>query len=88
MELFHEHGVTAVFSGHHHRNGYVKDGDLELVVTSSSGKPLGKDPVGFRVVKVLGDRIEHRYYGYDELPEQAFSMVGSIDEALEKAKTL
>lgn len=69
LELFHASGVTAVFSGHHHRNGYVKDGDLELVITSSSGKPLGKDPVGFRIVKVFDDRIEHRYYGYDELPD-------------------
>jgi F-type H+-transporting ATPase subunit beta len=25
---------------------------------------------------------------YDHLPEQAFSMVGSIEEAVEKAKTL
>jgi F-type H+-transporting ATPase subunit beta len=25
---------------------------------------------------------------YDELPEQAFYMVGSIDEAVEKAKNL
>jgi F-type H+-transporting ATPase subunit beta len=25
---------------------------------------------------------------YDHLPEQAFYMVGSIDEAVEKAKTL
>ena len=25
---------------------------------------------------------------YDELPEQAFYMVGSIEEAVEKAKTL
>jgi len=25
---------------------------------------------------------------YDDLPEQAFYMVGSIDEAIEKAKTL
>ena len=25
---------------------------------------------------------------YDDLPEQAFNMVGTIEEALEKAKTL
>ena len=25
---------------------------------------------------------------YDHLPEQAFSMVGTIEEAIEKAKTL
>ena len=70
LDLFHEHNVTAVFSGHYHRNAYVKDGDLELVATSSLGKPLGKDPVGFRIVKVFADRIEHRYYGYDEMPQK------------------
>ncbi|MHC4399638.1 MAG: metallophosphoesterase [Planctomycetota bacterium] len=70
LGLFHKHAVTAVFSGHYHRNAYVKDGDLELVTTSSCGKPLGDDPVGLRIVKVYGNRIEHRYYGFEELPER------------------
>jgi 3',5'-cyclic AMP phosphodiesterase CpdA len=70
LELFHKHGVRAVFSGHYHRNAYVKDGELELITTSSLGKPLGKDPTGFRIVKVFADRIEHRYYGYDQMPQQ------------------
>jgi 3',5'-cyclic AMP phosphodiesterase CpdA len=70
LGLFHKHGVTAVFSGHYHRNAYVKDGDLELITTSSCGKPLGKDPVGLRIVKVFADRIEHRYYGYEEMPDK------------------
>ena len=68
LALLHNHGVTAVFSGHYHRNAYVKDGELELITTSSSGKPLGKDPVGLRIVKVRPERIEHAYYGYEELP--------------------
>ena len=68
LGLFHKHGVTAVFSGHYHRNAYVEDGDIELITTSSCGKPLGKDPVGLRIVKVFADRIEHRYYGYDQMP--------------------
>ena len=70
LGLFHEHGVTAVFSGHYHRNAHVKDGKLELITTSSCGKPLGKDPVGLRVVKVFADRIEHRYYGYEQMPDK------------------
>ena len=70
LKLFHAHGVEATFSGHHHKNAYVRDGKLELVTTSSSGKPLGKDPAGFRIVKVYPDRIEHRYYGYDDLPDK------------------
>lgn len=72
LELFHRHNVTAVFSGHHHRNHVVKDGRLELITTASSGKPLGSDPIGLRIVKVFPDRIEHKYYGFDELPEKVF----------------
>lgn len=71
LELFHRHNVTAVFSGHHHRNHLVKDGRLELITTASSGKPLGSDPIGLRIVKVFADRIEHKYYGFEELPERA-----------------
>jgi 3',5'-cyclic AMP phosphodiesterase CpdA len=70
LDLFHKHGVRAVFSGHYHRNAHVKDGQIELITTSSLGKPLGKDPVGLRIVKVFADRIEHRYYGYEELPDK------------------
>ena len=70
MELFTRHGVRAVFSGHYHRNAYVKAGDIELITSASTGKALGKDPLGFRIVKVYPDRIEHRYYGYADLPER------------------
>lgn len=51
------------------------------VFTGSKGKYVSlKDTIaGFR--GILGGE-------YDHLPEQAFYMVGSIDEAVEKAKTL
>lgn len=51
------------------------------VFTGSPGKyvPLKETIKGFKGI-VEGE--------YDELPEQAFYMVGSIDEAVEKAKTL
>jgi len=73
LKLFHQHQVKAVFSGHFHHNAYVRDGDLELVTTSSTGIALEqmgqpKDPLGFRIVKVYPDRIAHEYYGYDDLP--------------------
>jgi hypothetical protein len=74
LELFHRCDVTAVFSGHFHHNAYVKDGDLELITTSSTGIALEqmgepKDPLGFRIVKVYPDRIEHEYHGYAALPQ-------------------
>ena len=51
------------------------------VFTGSPGKYVSlKDTIkGFKGI-VEGE--------YDELPEQAFYMVGSIEEAVEKAKTL
>ena len=51
------------------------------VFTGTPGKyvPLKETIRGFKGI-INGD--------YDNLPEQAFYMVGSIDEAVEKAKTL
>ncbi|MEM7394662.1 MAG: hypothetical protein AAF492_20185, partial [Verrucomicrobiota bacterium] len=69
LKRFHEHGFKAVFCGHYHRNAYVKDGDLELITTSSCGVALGKDPLGFRIVKVHPDRIEHEYVPFEKVPE-------------------
>jgi 3',5'-cyclic AMP phosphodiesterase CpdA len=70
LKMFHDHGFRAVFCGHYHQNAYVKDGDLELITTSSCCVPLGKDKKGFRVVKVYGDRIEHEYFEFENLPEK------------------
>ena len=41
---------------------------------------MGEAAEGGPVIAILGE--------YDALPEQAFYMVGSIEEAVEKAKTL
>ena len=51
---------------------YYRGKDVELLVQ-------GRTPLGFKMI-VEGE--------CDELPEQAFYMVGTIDEAFEKAKTL
>ena len=69
LDLFHAYDVSAVFSGHWHRNNYARDGKLLMVTSSAVGYTLGYDPSGFRVVKVLQDRIEHEYFGLDDLPE-------------------
>ncbi|HBG28103.1 MAG: hypothetical protein A2Y10_18520 [Planctomycetes bacterium GWF2_41_51] len=63
LNLFHTHGVKAVFSGHAHNNSYARDGALEIVTTSSCLCSLGSPatPQGFRVVKVYPNHIEHEY---------------------------
>lgn len=69
LDLFEANKVDAVFCGHRHRNNLKTYGSVQLVTTSALGKPLGKDPSGLRIVKVLNDRIEHEYYGLQELPD-------------------
>jgi len=61
LTLFHDHGVRAVFAGHYHQNAYVRDGDLEIITTSSCTCPLAADPPGFREVDVYPNHISHRY---------------------------
>ena len=87
LDLFQGSGVRHVFAGHYHRNAYGRDGELEMVTTGPVGKPLGPDPSGFRIVTVDGDRVTHRYYGLDFIPERvsvdanitAFTNVSVID---------
>ena len=69
LDLLHAHNVSAVFSGHWHRNSYARDGRLLMVTSAAVGYPLGYDPSGFRIVKVYEDRIEHQYYGFDDVPD-------------------
>lgn len=69
FNLLKAHDVSAVFSGHWHQNNYASHGRMQVVMTGAVGYPLGDDPSGFMVVKVLGDRVEHEYFGLDGMPE-------------------
>jgi serine/threonine-protein phosphatase CPPED1 len=69
LPLFDAHNVTAIFSGHYHNNALAAYKNIQLVTTSAVGKPLGKAPSGMRVVKIFQDKIDHEYYGLDELPD-------------------
>ena len=40
-----------------------------MVTSAAVGYTLGYDPSGFRIVKVFRDRIEHEYFGFNEMPE-------------------
>jgi 3',5'-cyclic AMP phosphodiesterase CpdA len=69
LRLFSDNHVTAVFSGHYHNNSLSNYGNVQLVTTSALGKPLGKAPSGFRIIKVSSNKIEHEFFGLDELPD-------------------
>lgn len=70
LALFKQYGVSHIFAGHYHRNAFGKSDDMEMVTTGPVGKPLGKDPSGFRIVKVSGNKVSHQYYELDQVPEK------------------
>lgn len=63
LALFKAAGVEAVLAGHYHRNAYGREGNLQMITTGPVGKPLGRDPSGFRIVKVGNGALEHEYFG-------------------------
>ncbi len=67
LDLFAEHGVEAMFAGHWHRNNEASAGSFEMVVSGPVGVPLGSDPSGFRVVRVLDPGLDHTYHSLDEI---------------------
>lgn len=70
LDKFHDAGVRSIFCGHYHRNAGGMFKDLQLVVTSALGAQLGTDESGLRVVHVKEDRIEHKYYSVEDIPER------------------
>jgi serine/threonine-protein phosphatase CPPED1 len=68
LELFSQFKVGAVFAGHLHKNAYGKSGSTEMITTTSSGKTLGSEPSGLRVIKVYTDKIVTNFYGLEEIP--------------------
>ena len=63
IDLITEYDVSAVFTGHLHRNNYKKIGNTELVSTGPVGFPLGEDPSGIRPVRVDDNSLTHEYLG-------------------------
>lgn len=71
LALFHEFGVTHLFSGHYHRNAVAADGALQMITTGAVGMPLGEGTQsGLRVVIVRDTGISHRFYALGELPNR------------------
>ena len=68
LDLFEQYEVSAVFAGHTHENYYARYGKTQMVTSSAVGYPLGKDPPGYRIVRVYEDRIEHDFHGFDSGP--------------------
>ena len=67
LDLLRKHKTSGVFAGHWHRNNYATDGEMLMVISGPVGFPLGDDPSGLRIVKIYDDRIEHEYFGMDDV---------------------
>lgn len=70
LDMLGAAGVHYVFAGHYHRNAYGTDGDLEMITSGPVGRPLGDDPSGMRIVRVLDDGLGHAYYSLGAIPNQ------------------
>lgn len=70
LSIFKAYGIRYVFAGHYHRNAFGKTGDIEMITTGPVGKPLGKDPSGFRIISVKGNKLRYPYYSLDSIPAQ------------------
>ena len=68
LDLLRNHEASGVFAGHWHRNNYAADGNMVMVTSGPVGFPLGDDPSGLRIVKLYDDRVEHEYFGMDDVP--------------------
>lgn len=73
LDLLKANGVRYVFAGHYHRNAKGADGSLAMITTGPVGRPLGKDPSGFRIVTVDGQAVGHRYYSLDSIPDHVLT---------------
>jgi len=69
LDFFKDNKVNALFTGHYHNNKLLEYGPMQLVTTSALGKPLGEAPSGLRIVKIYPEKIDHQYYGLEELPD-------------------
>lgn len=63
-------GADYALAGHFHKEASAKSSTLNVIVTCAVSKGLGKDPEGFRIVKVYKDRVEHEFYALDKAPEK------------------
>ena len=68
LDLLRKDETSGVFAGHWHRNNYAADGDMLMVISGPVGFPIADDPSGLRIVKVYDDRVEHEYFGMDDVP--------------------
>lgn len=69
LERFKKAGIKHAFAGHYHKNAGGHYGDFEMIVTSAIGCQIGDDLSGMRIVRVFENKIDHKYYDFDNFPQ-------------------
>ena len=62
FEIIEEKNVLAFLTGHLHQNKNVKFNNVDIIVTSSLGLPLGTDPSGYRSVEISEQILNHSFH--------------------------
>ena len=62
MNLFNNHNVEYIFTGHLHINLETKFNDTKIISTSAVGVPLGDDPSGYRIIDFVNENLSYKFY--------------------------
>ena len=67
----------------------MENQNLNILDEINKGSTMGMDAISFVSEKVTDSKFKEILDGlHDDIPESAFLFVGTIEEAVEKAKTL
>lgn len=71
LNLIADGRVDACFSGHLHYNHQIDVHGIPFITTASLGKPLGKDPSGFRKIEYNKAPWSHQYFPLESAQNQS-----------------
>ena len=62
FNLFKNHNVEYIFTGHLHINLETQFNDTKIISTSAVGVPLGDDPSGYRIIDFKNRKLSYNFY--------------------------
>ena len=62
FELFKDHKLEYVFTGHLHINLETSFKETKIITTSALGLPLGDDPSGYRIIDYKDGKLSYKFY--------------------------
>ena len=62
FNLFENHSLEYIFTGHLHINLETQFKNTKIIVTSALGVPLGNDPSGYRIIDFKNEKLTYDFY--------------------------